>query len=64
MVSESRCDSVGGGSSRIVQKGGGGPGLQKAGSSRNFALIRHFYIFRLSQRGGPGPPPESATGMS
>ena len=39
----------------------GGPGLQKAGSSRNFALMRHFYIFRLSQRGGPGPPPESAT---
>ena len=31
----------------------GGPGLQKAGSCRNFALMRHFYIFRLSQRGGP-----------
>ena len=40
----------------------GGPGLQKAGSTRNFALITHFYMFCLSQRGGPpGPPPESAT---
>ena len=34
----------------------GGPGHQKAGSSRNLALMRHFYIFRLSQRGRPGPP--------
>ena len=36
----------------------GGPGLQNAGSSRTFALIRHFYIVRLSRRGGP---PGSAT---
>ena len=53
----------GGGSSTNFQKGGG-PGLQKAGSSTTFALIRNFYIFRLSRRGGPGPPgppPESAT---
>ena len=31
----------------------GGPGLQKAGGTRNFALITHFYVF---PKGGPGPP--------
>ena len=45
----------------VIQWGGGvaaeifrrgGPGLQKTGSSRTFALIRHFYIFGLSRRGG------------
>ena len=47
----------------------GGPGHQKAGSTTNFALMRHFVIFRLSKRGGPAgppgpPPPESATACS
>ena len=46
-------------------------GLQKparfsgGGSTRNVPLVGPFYIFRLSQRGGPGPPgppAESATG--
>ena len=38
-------------------------GLQKparfsvwGGSTRNFPLMGPFYIFRLSQGGGPGPP--------
>ena len=40
----------------------GGPGLQKAGSSRTFALITHFYMFTLSRRGARAPgPPGSAT---
>ena len=50
---KSTCDSVGGGVvAEIFRRGG--PGLQKAGSTRHFALITHFYIFRFSRRGGPG----------
>ena len=40
--------------------------LQKpARFSGDFSFMGPFYIFTLSQRGGPGPPgpPESATGI-
>ena len=42
MVSECRCDSVGGGGVVAEMFRRGGPGLKNAGSSRTFALIRHF----------------------
>ena len=31
------------------------------GSTMDVSFVWPFYIFRLSQRGGPGPPPQSAT---
>ena len=58
MVSGSRRDSVGGGVVAEFFRGLKKPTRFSGGrgSSRIFPLKGPFYIFSLSQRGGPGPP--------